>query len=43
VERRTLKAECQDSTGAYKETTLDLRACRNADITNENGVLTCAK
>jgi len=43
VERRTLKAECQDSTGAYKETTLDLRTCRNADITNENGVLTCAK
>jgi hypothetical protein len=41
VERRTLKAECQDSTGAYKETTIDLRTCRNGDISNENGVLTC--
>lgn len=43
VDGRTLKAECQDEAGAYKETTLDLRACRNADISNENGVLTCAK
>jgi hypothetical protein len=41
VERRTLKAECPDTTGAFKETTLDLRTCRNADISNENGVLTC--
>jgi len=41
VERRTLKAECQDATGAYKETTIDLRTCRNGDISNENGVLTC--
>ncbi len=42
VERGTLKAECQDATGAYKETSIALRACRGApDITNEGGTLKC--
>ncbi|NOT41779.1 MAG: hypothetical protein HOP13_14930, partial [Alphaproteobacteria bacterium] len=42
VERGTLKAECQDATGAWKETSIGLRDCRGApDISNTNGTLTC--
>ncbi len=43
VERGTLNAECQDASGAWKQTSIELRSCRGApDIANDNGALKCS-
>jgi hypothetical protein len=41
VERGTLKAECKDASGAWKETSIEVRGCRGADVSNDNGTLKC--
>jgi hypothetical protein len=37
----TLSANCRDSRGSSRYTTLDVRPCANRDIANVNGQLTC--
>ena len=42
VERGTLKGECKDAAGAWKDASIELRSCRGApDISNDNGALKC--
>ncbi len=43
VERGTLNAECKDASGAWKQTSINVRSCRGApDIANDNGTLKCS-